>query len=145
MDPRNVVLNREAGTLTLTIERRSARTGGVVEQATDEYEALLARLCEKCGEPIAIYARGDAKRAGRFGSFAKPWESGHWTLLAAPGGFALVAAGGHKWQYSTSGYSYRAPAHLTPTCRGEASSVIVFSACAPQEAPGPGAAEGLAR
>ena len=78
-----------------------------------EFPLVLARVCRTCGEPVTVYARGSIssflKQIGP-GAFDAPWDKGQgWKLVDAPGGFALVANQGHKFDWIRSA--------LSPTCR----------------------------
>jgi hypothetical protein len=87
--------------------RISARLGDdPASEVTEEHALLLVRSCSECHEPVSIYALGSLSERIRSHNqlLAAPWEAGFWKLLEAPGGFALVADGGHKLAIGARGY-----------------------------------------
>lgn len=112
--------------------RISARLGDdPASEITEEHPLLLVRSCSECHEPVSIYALGSLSERIRSHNqlLAAPWEAGFWKLLEAPGGFALVANGGHKLAIGARGY-------LHATCDATEFSVT-FARPAEPSPPGP--------
>ena len=115
--PQDVKVDRRRKMVVITAKH----TGYGYPEITSEYPFLRVSLCEKCGEPVSIYAQGNLRdlllQTNLKSIFEPPtsrWARG-WRLIEEEGGFALVAASGHKWDRG---------AHGQPNCHGKPGKVV---------------------
>jgi hypothetical protein len=109
--PQDVKVDQDRKVLVITAKF----SGYGKPEVVCEFPILRVRLCEKCGEPVSIYAGGDLKALQLkmdtkeiFNGPTSKYGEG-WRHLQEEGGFALVAVSGHKWERGS--YSDQATCH----------------------------------